>query len=109
MWWGPTNGVIYPVPQEDNVGEHSRPHPGPRAGAVTAAAEDGLELPLSTLSETHQWGPEVSVTNSGVAVSFGAETGGGQVAVVEAGGVAELGGEVGDGEVDEILVEADPL
>ena len=49
------------------------------------------------------------MTNSGVAVSFGAETGRGQVAVVEAGGVAELGGEVGDGEVDEILVEADPL
>ena len=105
----PTDGVVYPVPEEEDVGEDCRPHPGPGARAVPAAAEDGLELPLAGLRQTHQGGAEVGVTNPGVSVSLGAEAGGWQVAVVQAGGVAELGGDLGDGEVGEVLVEADPL
>ena len=50
----PTDGVVYPVPEEDNVAEDSWPDPGPGARAVSATAEDGLELPLTGLSETHQ-------------------------------------------------------
>merc|ERR1719410_410661 len=70
------DGVVYPVPEEEDVGEDCRPHPGPGARAVPAAAEDGLELPLAGLRQTHQGGPEVGVANPGVSVSLGAEAGG---------------------------------